>query len=149
MDGDIRAARIKMVEEILGEESDPWCKHCKEAAGLFGHADDCSLGNIRPSVLLKAKKDASIFLKKNINRQRIFKPGKSLGLGGKKIKTLVRKKRIRGKVPQRELRECRVCDEKHIFELRGKRWTCTFCYHSKPCRFGGRNCQTCYPKGKI
>lgn len=146
MDDDIEERRIKAVEKLLGCESDPWCEHCKTPASLIGHADDCPLRSIRPSILRTAMKDANIERKKDENKQRIFKTDKprwnglppSLSPG----KTLVKRRRPRKPIERKELKWCKVCHETHLF-VNGK---CYVCEHKRPCSYGvGKNCQTCYP----
>ena len=139
--------RIAEVEKLLGEESDPWCKHCKIAAAYYGHAESCPLRRINPEVLRAAKKDAAIKVKKNENRQRIFKqePGPRWNgipapSGGK---TLVKRRVLRKSEPSRELKYCKRCKETHLFVNN----VCCHCQHAKRCSFepNGKNCQTCYP----
>ena len=135
---------IKMVEELLGAVPDPWCKLCDEAAAYHGHAEDCPLRFIRPSVVLEGKIDADIIFKKNENRQRIFKSDKKKwsGLPGASIKTTIKKRRPRKPKQVRELRRCRVCEKRHLHSKRGRFWMCMKCEHIRPCPPRSR-CRIC------
>lgn len=141
--------RILRVQKLIGENPNKRCQHCKRQAVVVGHATDCKLRGIRPEVIEKGKKDAAIHIRKNVNRQRIFKSDKKSwnGLPAPIGKTLVRKRATKNRGPVRELRHCRVCNETTIFISTAGGQVCHKCAHSKPCEFSedDRLCQTCFP----
>lgn len=145
-DEDIVAKRIKQVEKLLGESSDPDCRHCDWPAGVIGeHAPDCMLRKIDPATLEQGMIDADIVLKKTINRQRIFRGEvKTFNSGPPIPKSACKTKKRPPKDPPRELKRCRVCFEQRLFI----RNICQTCQHSKPCSWDDafeRPCPICFP----
>lgn len=136
-------ARIIRVMELLGEHSNPMCKHCKVPALHVGHTPDCAYRKIDPDKLKKAMQDANIEVRKNMNRQRIFKSDKKkwsgLPGGGK---TLVKRRTTRNRGPNYELRFCDVCTKRRMF----KNGRCIECNHKKVCELTQTACPRCHPR---
>lgn len=139
--------RIRLNRKILGVPYEEVCRFCKLNVRFLSHAEDCTLVKINPKNMYSELADAKIRLRKEANKQRIFKSDKrrwsGLPAGGK---TLVKKRRSKNRGPQREMKRCKVCIEQTMFEIRNGEWTCTVCEHVRPCRWSWkRNCQTCWP----
>lgn len=133
--------RIVTVQRLLGEDPGARCKHCKQLSSVLGHAEDCALRKINPEIIVKSQLASAIHLRKNANKQRIFKSDKPRWSGmppGQK--TLVRKRTSKNRGPERELRHCRVCGEQTIFLNTTGKWVCNVCQHERPCEFGCKVC---------
>lgn len=133
------------IANMLGiRNSDEHCSQCDTFTIVMGHRQDCPLRKIRPSLIKAAKAEGEAEIRKNINRQHIYRGEvKRYGGGPPAQKTACRRKKSTpNRGPQRELRHCYVCGERRMFENQ----ICTTCQHNKPCKYdaAGRNCETCH-----
>ena len=139
---------IKNVQKFLGEHPNKRCRHCKRQSVIVGHADDCLLYRLNLEDLKRVQSDVAIKLRKDINKQRIFKSDKPRWSGmPPKQKSLVRKRTSKNRGPARELRHCRVCGEQTLFMNTTGAWMCSKCGHERPCAWEpvGKNCTVCHP----
>lgn len=143
---------IKDVQKFLGENPNKRCKHCKRQSVIVGHADGCLLTRLNLESLKQVQKDVAIKLRKDINKQRIFRSDKPRWSGMPPMqKTLVRKRTSKNRGPAREVKKCRVCGEQTLFMNTTGEWMCSKCSHSKPCSWEplGRNCGKCFPNRRL
>jgi hypothetical protein len=140
--------RIAKIQRRIGENPKRRCKHCGRLP-LVGHTDECKLRTMNLEMLDKAVEDGNILLKKNINRQRIFKSDKPRWSGAPPFqKTLVKKRTTKNRGPVVELQKCRVCCAQTLKIATKDGMVCRECGHSKPCEFdpvGLNLCQLCLP----
>jgi len=105
--------RLKMVERLMGHHG-PRCVECGGLRLILGHEDSCPLWKIDPVLLKTCMDEASAFLKKNINRQRLF-PGKTFGNGPPPNKTNCRPRKMSKPVITTELLYCDICSDEKLF----------------------------------
>jgi len=135
--------RILDVQKILGEDPNKRCQHCGQQAVILGHDAECPLRRIDPNMLRKGQEDAAIELRKNCNKQRIFRTDQKRWSGSPPMQpTMVRKRVSKNRGPGRELRKCFVCITQTLFE-NGK---CQKCEHSQRCALQLPYCKACWPR---
>lgn len=130
-DDEATRAKIIRVSRFFGEDNSVICGHCKAITQLLPHKADCLLRKLNPEELTKTMNASKETLRKEANRQRIFKSSRPYwnGLPRTGIKTAVRKVRRKRISPKREIKWCKVCFERMLFINN----TCRECEHHYPC----------------
>lgn len=140
--------RIKQVEKLMGIQPKPYCKYCKLHVEMFGHSVTCDLRFISPDSIKQQIDENIKKMRKEANKQRIFKGSGGTGwsgVPGKRTKSLVKRRSSKNRGPARALRYCGVCEKRTLFV--NKR--CRECEHERPCGYnplGNKNCQLCFPE---